>query len=66
MKRALIVLALAFPASAHAQPPKVLQRVGGTLSAPAPGAPEDVALRYVRANLDRHKCIGAGNCRTRV
>ena len=53
MKRALIVLALAFPASAEAaQPPKVLQRFDGTLSAPASGAPRAVALRYVRANLD--------------
>ena len=53
MKRALIVLALAFPASAQAQPPKVLQRADGALTAPASGAPRDIALRYVRANLDR-------------
>lgn len=53
MKRALVVLALVFPASAQAQPPKVLQRVDGALTAPASGAPRDIALRYVRANLDR-------------
>ena len=54
MRRVLVLLALAFPASAQAaQPAKVLQRLDGTLSAPASGAPEDVALRYVRANLSR-------------
>ena len=31
--------------------PRVLARLDGTLSAPEPGAPEAVALRYVRANL---------------
>ena len=31
--------------------PRVLARLDGTLSAPASGAPADVALRYVRANL---------------
>ncbi len=30
---------------------RVLVRLDGTLSAPVSGAPADVALRYVRANL---------------
>src|SRR4051812_15044410 len=55
MARTWVILALAafaallVPASANAE--QVLQRLGGTLTAPAAGDPEAIALRYVRQAL---------------
>jgi hypothetical protein len=46
----LLLAALALPAAADAAQPRVHARLDGTLSGPATGAPEDVALRYVRAD----------------
>jgi extracellular elastinolytic metalloproteinase len=46
----LAVAALALPAAAGAAPSRVHARFDGTLSGPAAGAPETVALGYVRAH----------------